>query len=60
MNCDLNNSLRLSDAYKFTSIDSDYGLSHGLRQAIIWTNAGIFLIGALETNVNEILIEIHM
>ena len=27
--------------------------------AIIWTNAGILLIGTLETNFNEILSEIH-
>ena len=26
------------------------------RQAIIWTNAGILLIGLLETNFSEILI----
>ena len=30
----------------------------GRRQAIIWTNA-ILLIGPLETNFTEILIEIH-
>ena len=30
----------------------------GLRQAIIWTNAGILLIGPLETNFNEISTEI--
>ena len=29
------------------------------RQAIIWTNAGILLIGPLGTNVNEIIIEIQ-
>ena len=28
-------------------------------EAIIWTNAGILLIGPLETNFSEILIEIH-
>ena len=28
------------------------------RQAIIWTNAGIWLIGPHETNFSEILIEI--
>ena len=39
-------------------IGSDNGLSPGRRQAIIWTNAGIFLIGPLRTNFNEILIEI--
>ena len=29
------------------------------RQAIIWTNDGILLIGPLGTNFNEIVIEIH-
>ena len=42
-----------------TIIDSDNGLSPGRRQAIIWTNAGILLIGPLGTHFNEILIEIH-
>ena len=36
----------------------DNGLSPGRRQAIIWTNAGILLIGPLGTNFGEILIEI--
>ena len=35
------------------------GLWPGWRQAIIWTNAGILLIGPLETNFNEILFEIQ-
>ena len=34
---------------------SDNGLSPGRRQAIIWTNAGISLIGPLGTNFSEIL-----
>ena len=42
-----------------TIIGSDNGLSPGLRQAIIWTNAGILLIGPLETNFSEYLIEIQ-
>ena len=42
-----------------TIIGSDNGLSPGRRQAIIWTNAGILLIGHLGTNFSEILIEIH-
>ena len=42
-----------------TVIGSDNGLSPGRRQAIIWTNAGIFLIGPLGTNVSEIFIEIY-
>ena len=41
-----------------TNIDSDNGLSPGWRQAIIWTNAGLLLIGPLGTNFDEILIEI--
>ena len=42
-----------------TIIGSDNGLSPGPRQAIIWNNAGILLIGPLGTNFNEISIEIH-
>ena len=42
-----------------TIIGSDNGLSPGRRQAIIWTNAGILLIGPLGTNLSEILIKIH-
>ena len=43
---------------KLTIIGSDNGLSPGRRQAIIWTNVGILLIGTLETNFSEIVIEI--
>ena len=43
-----------------TTIGSDNGLSPGGRhQAIIWTNAGILLIGPLGTNFSEILIGIQ-
>ena len=42
-----------------TIISSDNGLSPGRPQAIIYTNAGILLIGPLGTNFNEMLIEIH-
>ena len=42
-----------------TIIGPDNGLSPGRRQAIIWTNAGIMLIGPLGTNFSEILIEIR-
>ena len=42
-----------------TIIGSDNGLSPGRRQAIIWTNAGILLIGPLGTNFSEILIGIQ-
>ena len=41
-----------------TIIGSDNGLSPSRRQAIIWTNAGILLIGPLGTNFNENIIEI--
>ena len=44
---------------KLTIIASDNGLSPGRRQAIIWTDVRILLIGPLGTNFNEILIEIH-
>ena len=42
-----------------TIIGPDNGLSPGRRQAIIWTNAGILLIGPWVTNSSEILSEIH-
>ena len=42
-----------------TIIGSDNGLSPCRRQAIIWTNAGILLIGPLGTNFSEILIGIQ-
>ena len=41
-----------------TIIGSDNGLSPGRRQAIIWTNAGILLIGPWRINFNEILIDV--
>ena len=44
---------------KLTTIGSDNGLSPSRRQAIIWTNAGLLLIGPLGTNLSEILIEIY-
>ena len=43
---------------KLAIIGSDNGLSPLRRQAIIWTNDGILLIGPLGTNFSEILIEI--
>ena len=42
-----------------TIIGYDNGLAPCLRRAIIWTNAGILLIGPLGTNLSEILFEIH-
>ena len=42
-----------------TIIGVDNGLSPGRRKAIIWTNAGMLLIGSLRTNFNKILLEIH-
>ena len=54
------NSLRPSICVgKQTIIGSNNGLSPGRRQAIIWTNAGILLIGPLGTNFSEILIGIQ-
>ena len=44
---------------KLTIIGSDNGLSPGRRQAIIWTIAGILLIGSLGRNFGEILIGIQ-
>ena len=44
---------------KLTIFGSDNGFSPERRQAIIWTNAGILIIGPLGTNFSEILIEIH-
>ena len=53
---------RLARTYvsKLTIIVSDNGLSPSRRQAIIWTNAGILLIGPLGTKFSEILIEIRI
>ena len=45
---------------KLTIIGWHNGLSPERRQAIIWTNAGIVLIGPLGTNFSEILIEIQI
>ena len=47
-------------AVKLSTIGSDNGLSPGRRQAIVWINAGILLIGALGTNFPEILIGIQI
>ena len=44
---------------KLTIIGSDNGLSPGRRQAIIWTNAGVLLIGPLGRKFSEILIGIQ-
>ena len=44
---------------KLTIIGSDNGLSPGRRQSIIWTIAGILIIGPLGTNFSEILIGIQ-
>ena len=39
---------------KLTIIGSDNGLAPDRRQAIIWINAGLLLIGSLGTNFSEI------
>ena len=43
---------------KLAIIGSDNGLSPDRRQAIIWINSGLLLIGPLGTNFSEILIQI--
>ena len=43
---------------RLTITGSNNGLSPGRRQAIIWTSAGVLLIGPLGTNFSENLIEI--
>ena len=50
---------RMTHIKKLTTIGSDNDLSHGRHQTIIWTNAGILLIGPLGTYFNEISIEIQ-
>ena len=45
---------------KLTTIWSDNGLAPDQCQAIIWTNAGILLIGPLGPNHSEIFIETHI
>ena len=45
---------------KLIIIGSDDGLFPGRRQAIIWTNDGIFLIGPLGMNFSQIFIKIHI
>ena len=45
---------------KRTIIGSDNGLSPGRRQAIIWTIAGILLIGPLGINFSEMLIGVQI
>ena len=54
-------AIRWQDAYmcKLIIIGSDNGLSPGRRQAVIWTNAEILLIGHLGTYFSENLFEIH-
>ena len=44
---------------KLYIIGSDNGLLPGRQKAIIWTNAGILLIGTSGTNFSEILSEMH-
>ena len=52
--------LRIYVLVKHNSIVSDNGLSPGRNKAIIWTNAGILLIGPLGTNFSGIIIETYM
>ena len=41
-------------------MDSDNGLSPGLHQVIIWTNAGILFMGPLGSNFSGILTQTHV
>ena len=50
---------RINASVNYTVIGSDNGASPGRRRAIIWTNAGLLLIGPLRTNFSEILFEMH-
>ena len=52
------NSLRQSDVFvgNLTTIGSDNGLSHGRRQAIFWTSAGILSIWALGSKLQWLFI----
>ena len=50
---------RIYESLNWAVIGSDNGLSPIRHQAIIWTNAGILLIGPLGTNFSEILIGIQ-
>ena len=43
----------------YAIIGSDNGLLPGRHQPIIWTNAGILLIGPLGRNFSEMLFEIY-
>ena len=45
--------------YQINNKPSSEPMFLGRCQTIIWTNAGILLIGTLGTNFSEILIEIH-
>ena len=50
---------RMYASLNWIIIGSDNGLSPVRRQAIIWTNGGILLIGPLGTNFSVILIGIQ-
>ena len=50
---------RIYATLNWVIISSDNGLSPVRRQVIIWTNAGILLIGPLGTNFSEILVGIQ-
>ena len=54
------NSSLPSAAYMCQCTRSALGQKMAWRQAIIWTNAGILLIGPLGTNFCEVLIKIYI
>ena len=57
----LNHWVRVTDRCvgNITTIGSNNGLALTRQQAIIWTSAGILLIGPLVTNFIELLIDMH-
>ena len=51
--------MKPGDVSKLSIIGSDDGLSPGRRLTIIWTNDDMWLIGPLESNFNDIFVEIY-
>ena len=51
--------MHIYTSVNYTVIGSDNGLSAGRRQAIIWNNAGILLIGSLGTDFSRVFIKIE-
>ena len=49
----------LADSYIYIRQGASSDIMAIRRQAIIWTNAGVSLIGPLETNFSEIFVEMY-